>query len=280
MGRQEGFRGSCSIIKGSVTPGYQALQENRAYVDVSARGRVRVTGDDRARLIHALTTNQIQQMKTGDQVYAFFLTAQGRIISDCYITCFEDHLFLDVEPGVREALLKHIDHYIIADDVTLEDVTDATFSLIAADKRIYGPLDQKDLAIETLSLSPATAEDFETYRIEHFHPVFGLDFTSSTLPQETGLGYALNFNKGCYLGQEIVERIRSRGHVNKVLVGLKAGAGTIIPVAAAVRFNGEEIGNVTSSSNGRAIAMIRVVGSKPGTSVDVEGVSAEVNAVS
>jgi tRNA-modifying protein YgfZ len=239
-----------------------------------------VTGDDRARLIHALTTNHIQQMKAGDLVYAFFLTAQGRIISDCYITCFEDHLLLDVEPGVREALLKHIDHYIIADDVTLEDVTDSTFSLIAAGKRLYGTLNEKDRTIETLSLAPATAEDFEAYRIDRFHPVFGRDFTSSTLPQETGLGYALHFNKGCYLGQEIVERIRSRGHVNKVLVGLKAGADTDIPVAAAVRLNGEEIGQVTSSTNGNAIAMIRVVGSKPGTSVDVEGVSAEVSAVS
>jgi tRNA-modifying protein YgfZ len=261
-----------------VTPGYQALQENRAYVDVSVRGRIRVTGDDRARLIHALTTNHIQQMKDGDRIYAFFLTAQGRIISDCYITCFEDHLLLDVEPGVREALLKHIDHYIIADDVTLEDVTDATFSLIAAGKRLYGTLDEKDRTIETLSLAPATAEDFEAYRIKHFHPLFGRDFTSSTLPQETGLGYALHFNKGCYLGQEIVERIRSRGHVNKGLVGLKSSAN--IPVAAVVRFNGEEIGHVTSSTNGSAIAMIRVVGSKPGTSVDVEGVSAEVTAVS
>jgi folate-binding protein YgfZ len=269
-----------SIIKGSVTTGYQALQENRACVDVSSRGRVRVTGDDRARLIHALSTNHIQQMKAGDQIYAFFLTAQGRIVSDCYITCYEDYLLLDVEPGLREAVLRHIDHYVIADDVTLEDVTGATFSLIAGGKRIYGSLDEKAHVIETLALAPATEEDIEAYRVEHFHPVFGRDFTSSTLPQETGLSYALHFNKGCYLGQEIVERIRSRGHVNKILVGLKAAGGAKIPVGAAVHFNGEEIGRVTSSANGSAIAMIRVLGSKPGTSVDIEGVNGEVSAVS
>jgi tRNA-modifying protein YgfZ len=264
-----------------VTPGYEALRENRAYTDVSARGRIRVTGEDRARLIHALTTNHIQQMKPGDQVYAFFLTAQGRIVSDCYITAFDDYLLLDIEPHVRHAVIKHIDHYIIADDVTLEDVTDATFSLIAAGgRRVYGPLDEKERTVAALALVPATADDFEAYRVEHFHPVFGRDFTASTLPQETGLGYALHFTKGCYLGQEIVERIRSRGHVNRVLVGLKAGAGTNIPIAAKVHLNGEEIGQVTSSTNGSAIAMVRVAGSKPGTSVDVEGVSAEVNAVS
>jgi tRNA-modifying protein YgfZ len=262
-----------------VTPGYEALRENRAYTDVSSRGRVRVTGEDRARLIHALTTNHIQQMKPGDQVYVFFLTAQGRIVSDCYITAFDDYLLLDTEPHVRDAVIKHIDHYIIADDVTLEDVSDATFSLIAGGRRVYGPLDDKDRTVAALALVPATDDDFEAYRVERFHPVFGRDFTASTLPQETGLGYALHFNKGCYLGQEIVERIRSRGHVNKVLVGLKFGAGTNIPIGAKVNLNGEEIGQVTSSANARAIAMVRVAGSKPGTTVDVEGVTAEVNAV-
>jgi folate-binding protein YgfZ len=241
------------------------------------RGRIRATGDDRARLIHALTTNHIQQMTPGDQVYAFFLTAQGRIVSDCYITCYDDYLMLDVEPGVRDTVMKHIDHYIIADDVALEDVTETTFSLIAAGKRAYGELDEKEQTISGLGLVPATAEDFEAYRIEHCHPIFGKDFNSSTLPQETGLNYALHFNKGCYLGQEIVERIRSRGHVNKVLVGLD---GATAPVGAKVLLIGEEIGQITSGANASAIAMVRVVASKPGTLVEVEGATAEVHAVS
>jgi folate-binding protein YgfZ len=261
-----------------VTTGYDALQENRAYVDVSTRGRIRVTGEDRARLIHALTTNHVQQMKPGDQVYAFFLTAQGRIVSDCYITCYDDYLLLDIGSEVRDTVLTHIDHYIIADDVTLEDVSDGTFSLIAAGRRIYGPADQKEQVSGELGLVPASADEFEAFRVEHFHPVFGKDFNSSTLPQETGLTHALHFNKGCYLGQEIVERIRSRGHVNKTLVGLKASS--TIPTGAKVRFNGEEIGQVTSNASGNAIAMVRVTGSKPGTLVEVEGVSAEVHAVS
>jgi folate-binding protein YgfZ len=217
-------------------------------------------------------------MNVGDQVYAFFLTAQGRIISDCHITCYVEYLLLDVEPEVRDAIVKHIDHYIIADDVTLDDVTDVTFGLLAASKRLYGQADQKNETIAALGMTEATAADLEAYRIEQFHPVFGKDFTSSTLPQETGLAYALHFNKGCYLGQEIVERIRSRGHVNKTLAGLLGGKA--IPVGAKVHFNGEEIGQVTSAANHSAIAMVRVIGAKPGTVVDVDGASAEVRAVS
>ena len=112
-----------------MTAGNAALQHGNAYVDVSSRGRIRVTGEDRARLLHALTTNDVKGLKPGEQTYAFFLTAQGRILSDARIYCYDEHILLDVEPETRETILQHIDHYIIADDVTLEDITSQTFAL-------------------------------------------------------------------------------------------------------------------------------------------------------
>jgi folate-binding protein YgfZ len=268
-----------------VTSGYRALEENQAYVDVSERGRIRVTGEDRARLLHALTTNHVQQMKPGEELYAFFLTAQGRIVSDVHVTCGEDHFLLDVEPEVRETLVKHIDHYIIADDVTLEDVTGKTFALMAGGKRVYGDLAAKEDTIAKLGLLQASADDARIFRIERFHPRFGEDFTSTTLPQETGLAYALHFNKGCYLGQEIVERIRSRGHVNRQLVGLTVENDANLEVGSKVDQDGTEIGRITSwtrhpESGSRAIAMLRVQAAQPGAVVQVEGVNARVSAVS
>jgi folate-binding protein YgfZ len=219
-------------------------------------------------------------MKPGDELYAFFLSAQGRIISDVHIICYEDNLLLDVEPEVRETVFRHIDHYIIADDVALEDITETTFALVAAGKRVYGDLADKGQTIANLGLVEATAEDARAFRIESFHPRFGEDFTSSTLPQETGLTYALHFSKGCYLGQEIVERIRSRGHVNKMLVGLRIKTDAIVPVGTKVHLNGEELGQITSSSGSAAIAMVRIQASKPATIVQIDGVNAEVTAVS
>src|SRR5579863_9585126 len=111
-----------------MTPGHEALLHAAALIDLSPRGRIRVTGEDRARLLHAMTTNHVQQMKPGDGIYAFFLNAQGRILADAYVLCFEDHFLLDTAPESREALLAHLDQFIIADDVTLEDVTEQTFS--------------------------------------------------------------------------------------------------------------------------------------------------------
>ena len=107
----------------------QALGHGAALVDLSSRGRIRVTGDDRARLLHAMTTNHIQQMRPGDGLYAFFLNAHGRILADACVFCFEDHFLLDTEASTRRSLFQHLDQFIIADDVTLEDVTDETFCL-------------------------------------------------------------------------------------------------------------------------------------------------------
>ena len=74
----------------TATPGYTALRERAAWVNLSARGKIRMTGDDRLRLLHAMTTQQIQDLKPGQGAYAFFLNAQGRILADVNVLCFED----------------------------------------------------------------------------------------------------------------------------------------------------------------------------------------------
>src|SRR5689334_15587222 len=113
------------------TAGYTALRENAAWLDLSGRGKIRATGEDRARLLHAMTTNQVESLQPGEGCYAFFLSAQGRILADVNLLCFEDHFLLDTEPETRTKVYEHLDRYIIADDVTLEDQTDwiATLSL-------------------------------------------------------------------------------------------------------------------------------------------------------
>ena len=58
---------------------------------------------------------------------SFFLNAQGRILADAYLLCFDDHFLLDTEPETRSTIFQHLDRYIIADDVTLEDITEQTF---------------------------------------------------------------------------------------------------------------------------------------------------------
>src|SRR5438874_11747203 len=105
--------------------GYEALRESAAWIDLSTRGKLRVSGEDRARLLHAMSTNDIQNLQPGDGLYAFFLTAQGRILADANIYNFGETLFLDTEPETVRKLHDHLDKYIIADDATIEDETEA-----------------------------------------------------------------------------------------------------------------------------------------------------------
>jgi len=299
------------------TPGFQALADSAAILDVSDRGRIRVTGDDRARLLHAMTTNHVQELKPGEGQYTFFLNAQGQIQADAYILCFADHFLLDVEPQTRQSVYEHLDRFIIADDVTLEDVTDQTFALglegpqelrLAAEigmtaphaacahsewdpysvaaisftgapgVRVYGPSLRKDDALATLAGSgaiEATAEDAETFRVTRFKPRYGRDITERSLPQETQQTRAVHFQKGCYLGQEIVERVRSRGHINKLLVGFAGDSGHAPAIGAKIAYGGKEDGEVTSAVavGGRfyGLAIVRAQMAQPGTIVGIDG---------
>jgi folate-binding protein YgfZ len=307
----------------TLTPGYEALTNGAALLDLSNRGRIRVTGEDRARLLHAMTTNHVQQLKPGEGLYAFFLNAQGRILADAYVLCFDDHLLLDTEPETRSVIYQHLDHYIIADDVTLEDVTEQTFSLgiegptaldtaraaalpapdrrwshicwgdfcVAAisstgahGARVYGPRGRREELVQSLEAAGAIAaspEDAEVVRLRHFMPRYGPDIAETTLPQETQQMQALHFQKGCYLGQEIVERIRSRGHVNKQLMGFRLEGHEVPAPGTRLFAGGKEAGEVTSaglSPEGGVfgLAYVRVPYNKSGTMTGIEGRPAEL----
>jgi aminomethyltransferase len=252
-----------------MTGGYVALREHAAWVDLSTRGKIRATGEDRARLLHAMTTNQVEQLRPGEGCYAFFLNAQGRILGDVNLLCFEEHFLLDTEPETRRKLFDHLDRYIIADDVTIEDETDhvttiavegpdaaAVLSRLGAlipekphawaawDSRTVARLNttgsegffvftsaaDKAELISRLSAAgavAASADDARTVRIEHGRPRYGEEITERRLVQETAQLHAVHFSKGCYLGQEIVERVRSRGQVHRVLRRLEINSSKV-----------------------------------------------------
>ena len=142
----------------TVSKGYQGLRENAAWMDLSNRGKIRVLGEDRARLLHAMTTQDMQSLTPDHGVYAFFLNAQGRILGDVNVFCREDCFLLDAEPETRQKLFDHIDRYIIADDVTLADATDemATIGIegpgaAAILERLGAPVPETDYAMRDWS---------------------------------------------------------------------------------------------------------------------------------
>lgn len=270
--------------------GYEALRRGVAIIDVTARGRIRATGEDRLRLLHAMTTNHVQEMRPGASLYAFFLNAQGRILADADIWCGEDAALVGVEPEAREKIFQHIDRYIIADDVTLEDVTETTAEIAVEGPgaealrrdgiviantvtgqsgfRLVVPVGDQPALLEELRSAGAvvaSAEEARVVRLENGRPRYGEDITEANLVQETGQMRALHFNKGCYLGQEIVERVRSRGHVNRTLRALRI-EGVDVPAAGTKVMSAEkEAGIITAAAYSpgegcvRALAYLRLL---------------------
>lgn len=118
--------------------------------------------------------------------------------------------------------------------------------------------------LRTAGADPVGARALESFRIAEGIPTYGVDIAERDLPQETSQSRALHFNKGCYLGQEIVERIRSRGNVHRHLRSLEL-TGPVPKAGAEIMIAGTAAGQITSAaelplSKGRrvfALAMLR-----------------------
>jgi aminomethyltransferase len=294
--------------------GYQALRESAALVDLTGRGWIRATGEDRVRFLHNLSTNHIKDLVPGKGCRAFFLTAQGRIVSDASVLCETPGFLLDCSGVPGEKLYAHLNKYVIADDVEFADLSAETAILgiegpAAADAlvrvgapvpqadcdharwgerlvarlsytgqpgfRIYAPLADRPALLSLFRLPVASLEEAERVRVENGKPLYGKDFDETNLPQETQQAEAVHPRKGCYLGQEIVERVRARGHVNWLLVALRLGA-----EAAAgdkVYAGDKEVGELRSVAGTAALALLRAEVVRPGAELVVAGATARIS---
>lgn len=294
--------------------GYAALHEHAAAIDLRTRGKIRLAGEDRARLLHAMTTNHIQQMKPGEICYAFFLNAQGRILADANVLCFAEDLWLDTEPETAEKLVAHLRHFTIADDVQITDYTAdlATLALegpkaaevLAAggapapetgfvewDNATIARLDSTGAGGFFLFIAPpdiekwiarfgvpvATPEEARTVRIENARPRYGEEITDRYLVQETQQMHAVHFSKGCYLGQEIVERVRSRAQIHRKLMPVWIYGTEAPPAGTKLQANGQDRAEIVSAvyspklGKVAALAYVRTEVAKEGAVLTLAG---------
>lgn len=146
----------------------------------------------------------------------------------------------------------------------------------AADEAIS--LVRELLALDTeIALGPVGRDALEVVRLEAGIPRFGQDFDRQNLPQETGLDEAVSYEKGCYLGQEVVARLHYRGQASRLMRGVVFDDDADLPAGRALLVDGREAGRLTSV--GRSPQLERVIGlsilqrraTDPGTRVVVEG---------
>jgi aminomethyltransferase len=148
---------------------------------------------------------------------------------------------------------------------------------------LFVPVENVQTLIQELTSRGIPQVDLETAdvaRLEYGRPRFGIDFTDTNIPQETQQMQAMHFSKGCYLGQEIVERVRSRGHVNKVLVSLDIDTDAAPARGTKVEAGGKETGEITSAvvspTTGKVIAFAIVRAETLNSPLSVAGAPASV----
>jgi folate-binding protein YgfZ len=251
-----------------------------SFLDLSARAKLRVTGADRFRFLNGQITNDLRKASETVAIEACVLNAKGKLNAHMFIAAFEESLLFDAEPELRETLRARLERYVIADDVQIEDVTDE-FSLfhVCTEERptpgsgrvisarrfaatgwdIWSDPTRHD-AVRNELASAYLFIDFapaDVLRIEQGLPRWGRELTDEIIPIEANLEQrTIDYEKGCYIGQEVISRIKMSGQTNKRLCGLvslsnaplQPGMKLVAPSAS-----GKEAGWITSATRSQRL---------------------------
>jgi folate-binding protein YgfZ len=286
-------------------------------VPAADRAVLAVRGGDRLSWLNGLVTADLAPLgaKDAPAVYGLAVNKTGRILADLYAVADEGRILLAVPEDAREDLAASLDHYLVMEDaeVTREDGLAAWVAhgpgagkVLAAARAAGGAggaLDVTGLggavvvgapasvagAVEkaTLEAGGAVGDDaaWNALRLGRGVPRFGADFDKTTYPQEAGLEkIAVSFNKGCYLGQEVVCMLEMRGHVKRRLARLRLAEGAGVPAKGTSVTDpaGTAVGEVTSAAPSPdgghvlAFAMVKTAGESAGKTLRVGDVVAEV----
>ena len=248
------------------------------FLDFSRRTKLRIRGNDRLRFLNGQVTNDLRKASESAAMEACVLNAKGKMNAHIFVSTGPDCFFVDSDPELRERLLARLERYVIADDVQIDDLTDqlsifhvlspvaptlSNCRLVSArrfsdagwdiwtDRAAHDAVSQHlSSRFEVLDSSAA-----EIMRIEQGIPRWGRELTEEIIPIEANLEErAISYEKGCYIGQEVISRLKMSGQTNKRLRGLislrEVPLGPGMKLAAA---SGKEVGWITSATRSQRI---------------------------
>jgi folate-binding protein YgfZ len=234
------------------------------------RGVIAVGGGDRVAFLNGLVSNDVTKAAHGQAVWAAMLTPQGRYLADFFILYDEDRLLIDAPTDAVPDLIKRLTRYRLRSNVTLDDVSNALhvhaawnamppeIPLTAPDPRL--PEAGYRLLSETILQSDATAAAYHAHRIALGLPDGPPDLEpDKTLLLEAGFEElnGVDWQKGCYMGQELTARTKYRGLVKRRLIPVTLESTAPSP-GTPVLTEGTEIGTIRSAAGALALAMLRI----------------------
>jgi tRNA-modifying protein YgfZ len=253
------------------------------------RGIVKINGENAREFLNNLVTTDTTQVRPGIGRFGALLTPQGKIISDFLMTeapgGHGGGFLLDCPRALAPQLAQKLTFYKLRAKITVEDLSDSLgvlavwpdageraladmpLDLAFADPRhfdlgwrILVPDDVADKAAKVLGAQLVTAADYDAYRIALGVPHGGADFMyGDAFPHEANMDrlHGVDFDKGCYIGQEVVSRMQHRGIARTRIVRLLLDDGT--PESGIDIFAADKsVGTMGSAANGRGLALLRV----------------------
>jgi folate-binding protein YgfZ len=251
----------------------QSRSRSPIFFDLSSRVKLRVTGGDRVRFLQGQITNDIRKATEQSSIEACVLTAKGKTDAHFFVHADGEAFLIDADPALQSTLQPRLERYIIADDVTIEDSSarlsifhvigttspelPSAVNLISVNRFGVEGVDcwideaKHDAVATELSKTLRFCDEdcAEILRIENGIPKWGRELTTEIIPVEANLEErCIDYEKGCYIGQETISRMKMSGQRNKQLCGLVSSDG-ILSVGARLHSPGEtkDIGWITSA---------------------------------
>jgi tRNA-modifying protein YgfZ len=248
------------------------------FFDLSRRAKFRITGADRLRFLNGQITNDLGKANETSAIEACVLNAKGKLDAHIFVSVSGECFLADAEPELRETLKIRLERYVIADDVQIEDITDqfSLFHLLSQQSPglancrtisarrfaetgwdVWVEASQHDAVARELSsgFTLYDSDAAEVMRIEQGIPRWGRELTQEIIPIEANLEQrTIDYQKGCYIGQEVISRIKMSGQTNKRLCGLVSLED--IPLQSGMKLvshsaPGKEVGWITSATRSK-----------------------------
>lgn len=238
------------------------------------RNVIRISGKDSEHFLQGLITGDIHKTTADQAIYAALLTPQGKYLFDFFIVWKDKYYLLDCEAARKEELIKKLTFYKLRAEVTIEDASDRldiwAFSsdpqFKQTDRTVYADPRHKEMGYR--AFLPTDEKGEQTWSFEDYEDLrltLGLPDASRDIEVDKRFILEANlkelngvdFNKGCYVGQEMTARINYRGNLKKRLLPVTV-AGPLPEPGSPILCKGKEAGHFCSGQRDMAIALIRL----------------------